>query len=154
MKGSNNNSELDPNFVTGLVDGEGCFTYSTSKGVISPRFIIGLSDLDVDLLCRLQIFWGNIGTIYRCPPRNILSNGRSYLGCGMTAFRVARIAECFELVQHFRTYPLRGKKQKAFLIWKDMVMLKYHFPKVRLDTLAELAHELKRANGGKLKAGD
>jgi len=61
---------LNPNFVTGFTDAEGCFTISiysdnkaTTKIRVMARFKIGLNEKDLSLLMQFQTFFGDIGTI-------------------------------------------------------------------------------------------
>ena len=59
-----NGSEMDPWFVSGLVEGEGCFTVSFSfrkklkVGIETrPSFSISLNSRDLDLLKRVPEFF-------------------------------------------------------------------------------------------------
>ena len=62
-------SKLDPWFVTGFVDGEGSFSMSIFKSktaaigwTIEPCFIITLHKKDIELLNKIQLFFG-VGTV-------------------------------------------------------------------------------------------
>ena len=61
---------LNPHFVTGFTDAEGCFSVSVQKTTktkigyrIKPIFEISLNQRDRDLLYQIKTFFGNVGTI-------------------------------------------------------------------------------------------
>jgi len=61
---------MEPWFVTGFTDAEGCFTMSISKTPknrigwqVNVNFIINLHKRDVELLNRIQRYFGGIGII-------------------------------------------------------------------------------------------
>ena len=69
----NNNikHKLNPRWVTGFTDAEGCFFIGIYKRKqfkkgwkIEPCFQIKLHSRDKDLLLKTKSFFGNIGTIY------------------------------------------------------------------------------------------
>lgn len=140
--------KLNPYFVTGLVDGEGSFTYWRQKsGEIQPCFELKLNIGDRKLVQRVKDFF-DLGDIYFPKATNDVrgNNGRIYKGGPMVIYRVCRIDELLCLMWHFVEYPLCGKKQYAFKIWKEIVVLK----KLRenREILITLAEALTRANGG------
>lgn len=109
---------LDPWYVTGFADGEGSFTYSRSGRQFVLYFSIKLTATDRPLLEALRDFFG-AGKIYevkaRPPTRAAL------------LFRVSRADELERVLEHFDAYPLRGAKQDAYRIWRQMVVLKRGF---------------------------
>lgn len=64
-----NNLELDPNYVTGFLDGEACFHLAIGKNpkykigyYVNPGFSIALHKKDIELLKKnSRVFWR-----YRC----------------------------------------------------------------------------------------
>ncbi len=140
--------KLNPYFVTGLVDGEGSFTYWIQKnGFVQPRFELKMNIGDKELVESVQRFFG-VGDIY-FPKKNNKVHGRQgkvYV-CGLLiVYRVCRIDELLRVLWHFVEYPLCGKKRNAFKIWKEIVF----FKKMAQDnnSLVVLAKALTRANGG------
>jgi hypothetical protein len=137
-------SALDPWYVTGLVDGEGCFTYSRSSKHLALYFSVKLTRADDLLLQALQDYFEGAGTIYRVRPRAATS------GAGNTKaasyYRVCRKEELRRIVEHFDTYPLRGAKAESFQIWRLMVLLKLEFPKTSRDHLDSFAAKLSAAS--------
>lgn len=102
-------SALDPWYVTGLTEGEGCFCVSFTRrptlrtGLeVRPSFSLSLNENDKGLLEELQ----------------------SYFGCGWIRqsrsdrtfkFESRAVGELIELVvPHFERYPLRGAKARSF----------------------------------------
>ena len=67
---TNNIIKLDPWFVTGFVDAEGCFTTAVVKDsksktgwAVKLSFQIGLHNKDRDLLEMIQTFFNGIGNL-------------------------------------------------------------------------------------------
>ncbi len=118
---------LDPNYVTGFVDGAGMFTYSRSGKQLSLYFAIKLTALDEPALQQIQDFFGGIGTIYSV---KAVTKTARYL-------RVSRREELMRVVEHFDSYPLRTIKQKSFEIWRAMVLAKQQFRNPDRDLLNE-----------------
>lgn len=106
---------LDSNWVIGFIDAEGCFNVSIVKNVeqkvkwrVQPRFIIGLHNRDKDLICKIKFFFNNVGIIWE--DKNFIH------------FCVTKISDILNvIVPHFNKYPLISKKQKDFLVWKEIV---------------------------------
>ena len=128
---------LNPYFITGLLSGEGIFTYTTMGGNVYPYFALKASVADTALLEKVRGFWGGAGTIYKTPPNILL--------------KVFRMEELMKLVWHFGDYQLEGKKAEAFKVWKEMVMIKTVNRKEDWPKLHDLAANLTKANGGKIK---
>lgn len=117
---------LDPWYVTGFVEGEGCFTYSRSGTRLAMYFAVKLSRADRRLLVALQGFFGGVGVIYD------LSKTASY-------YRVCRRVDLDSIVAHFDAYPPRGRKGSSYRIWREMCLLKRrsaHPSRERLNALA------------------
>jgi hypothetical protein len=128
-------TEVDPWYVTGFVEGEGTFTYSRNGKQLALYFGIKLSEADEPILQAIQGFFGGIGSIYYVQPRNEAAKGSAY-------YRVCRHEQLPVIVEHFDAYPLRGSKLAAYLIWREMVVLKQRFRKPSRDELKELAAQL------------
>jgi hypothetical protein len=134
------NTALDPWYVTGLVEGEGTFTYSRSGSQIALYFAVKLTRADDSLLLSLQDFFGGAGTVYRVRPRAPTA-GAGYTKAA-TYYRVCRRSELGRIVEHFDAYPLCASKAASFRIWRLMVLLKREFPKTSRDRLDALAGKL------------
>jgi hypothetical protein len=64
------NHQLNPNYITGFVDGEGCFHITIAKKTgnktgysVNLSFSIGLHSKDADLLRTIQAYFGGIGIL-------------------------------------------------------------------------------------------
>jgi hypothetical protein len=101
--------QLDPWFVTGLTEGEGCLCVSFTRrsslrtGLeVRPSFALSLNEKDLGLLEELRDYFG-CGSIRRSKAdRTFKYESRS----------VGELAE--HIVPHFARYPLRGCKAKSF----------------------------------------
>lgn len=107
-------SRINPWFITGFIDAEGCFsirirkTTKTRVGWYAEAvFSIGLHGRDLALLQEIQTYFGGVGRI---------SVGKN---CG---FFVSSIKDLTNIIiPHFVKYPLISKKQGDFLLFKSAV---------------------------------
>ncbi|OGL67100.1 hypothetical protein A3B21_04820 [Candidatus Uhrbacteria bacterium RIFCSPLOWO2_01_FULL_47_24] len=141
---------INPHYISGLIDGEGTFTYTKNGGRVYPYFAIKLNVKDLPLLEKIKEFFG-CGEIYHSPARTYTMNGFTYTSGELVNLKVFRMDELMKLVWHFLDYPLEGKKAEAFKIWKEMVMIKTVNRKEDWPKLHDLAEKLTLANGGKKK---
>jgi hypothetical protein len=116
---------LAAEYVTGLVEAAGSFTYSRSSKQLAVYFALKLPLADRALLEDLQAFFG-VGRIYE-------TGNSAY-------YRVTRHQDLPAIVAHFRRHPLRSRKRTVFETWTEMVEAKQRFRKpdrALLDSLAE-----------------
>jgi len=104
--------ELNPWFVTGFTDAEGCFSISIRPSAnmktswrISPSFLIKLHIKDIAILEKIQYTLG-VGTIRKA-------------GIDMAVFAVESVKDLQVIVNHFDKYPLLTAKSSDFLIFKQ-----------------------------------
>ena len=136
---------LDPWWVTGFVEGEGCFTYSRSgSGSIALYFAVKLTRADRTLLEALQRFFGGVGIIYDVGPR-VTSPGSGFTKAA-SYYRVCRREHLGRILAHFDTYPPRGAKANSYRIWREMVLLKLESVRPLRDRLNALAALLSAAS--------
>lgn len=144
---NNINNKLHPNWITGFVDGEGCFYIGLGENNkrnvgwrVDPGFQIQLHIRDKNLLLQIKNFFNNLGTI------SIYKNSVRY--------SVRNIKEIVEvIIPHFEKYPLISQKQNDFLIWKDIIKLmckKEHLNKEGLIKIINLRASLNRGLTDKL----
>lgn len=134
----NNLTELNPWFVTGFVDGEGSFSMSIFKSktaaigwTIEPCFIITLHKKDIELLNKIQSFFG-VGTV-------------STFGEKTARYRVRSRDGLQVIVSHFYKYPLQTTKLKNFFSFCNILELlnnKSHTKVEGFLKLASLIHKL------------
>jgi hypothetical protein len=113
---SKRNPQLNPNYITGFVDGEGCFHITVAKKTgyktgysVNLSFSIGLHSKDVVLLRTIQAYFGGIG---------ILSVSGS-----KALWRVLSAKELMVIRDHFEQYPLITKKHLDFILFKEALQL-------------------------------
>ena len=115
-------SEINPWFITGFIDAEGCFSIrvrKTKKTLIGWQveavFSICLHSRDLPLLEEIKTYFGGIGRI---------SKGKN------CAYFVSSIEDITTIIiPHLVKYPLITKKQGDFLLFKssvEMVKAKKH----------------------------
>jgi len=109
-------NEAFSNWFAGFVAGEGSFTLYHRPGTkcFAAELSIQLRDDDLDILLEIQ---ENLqaGTVSRYRPRNRDWNP-------LAQWAVRKRSECFRIVQIFDAHPLRAKKQRDFLIWREAVL--------------------------------
>jgi hypothetical protein len=131
---------LDPWFVTGLTEGEGCFCVSLAvrpkmrTGLEArPSFSLSLNEKDVHLLEELQRFFG-CGWI------------RESRGDRTFKYEARSVRDLFErIVPHFENYPLQGAKAKSFGGFAricQMIGQGDHLTRVGLTEIVRIAYEM------------
>lgn len=110
MKHTTNANKYNPYFVTGFCDAESCFSLNIIKNPlynlrwkITLVFSIHLHSKDINILYLIQKFFG-VGkvTIY----------GNSAL------FQITKFRDLVSIIEHFKQYPLKTKKDADFLLFK------------------------------------
>lgn len=108
---------INPWFVTGFIDGEGCFSIniiSCKKSKTGWRvqlfFEIHLDAKDKAILEQIQIYFGGIGRIYQ------------YRNSGVK-FAIFTAKELQVIVNHCEKYPLITQKRGDFELWKKVLKL-------------------------------
>jgi hypothetical protein len=131
---------LDPWYVTGLTEGEGCFCISFAiraklrTGLeVRPSFSLSLNEKDLRLLRDLQAFFA-CGWI------------RESKGDRTFKFEVRSIDDITRAVlPHFERFPLRGHKAKscaAFACVCQMVEQGAHLERDGLRSIVEVAYRM------------
>ena len=118
----NVNLELNPEFVTGFTDGEGCFHVAITENKelnlgwkVELLYTIGLHIKDRPLLEDVQDFFG-VGYIAKY---KLLSN----------QFRVSKLKDLEVVIHHFNKLPLISQKFADYELWKkvyNLMLLKQH----------------------------
>ncbi len=99
--------KLDPNWVTGFVDSEGCFTVAIEildplKWKVRISFEISLHEKDKEILEKIKSFFG-VGAIYNRSDKKIC------------VYRITNINYINDIIiPHFIKYPLISKKKQIF----------------------------------------
>jgi hypothetical protein len=104
---------LDPLFISGFVDAEGCFSVSlvenssyTSGYQVYLSFSIGLNKKDLVLLKSIQAYFGGIGSITNAGKDSI-------------QYKVTFIDDLKVIILHFDNYSLITQKQADVLLFKQ-----------------------------------
>ena len=111
-----NSYYLNPYYITGFVDAEGCFTTSIFKDIrmllkwqVKPIFKITVHNKDINILEALQRTWG-IGKIYKHSDN-------------ASVYRVSSLKNLRIIINHFDKYPLLTQKSADYLLFKQSVHL-------------------------------
>jgi hypothetical protein len=124
-------NELNPYYITGFTDGEGCFFVGVSPDSksktgyrVKANFQIGLHLKDLALLEQIQLFFG-VGKI-------------SKLGAESVQFRVYALEDLKVIIHHFDKYPLLTNKQSDYLLFKEVVSLMQEGKHLTLEGLNKI----------------
>ena len=131
---------LDPWFVTGLTEGEGCFCISLSLrpklrcGIeVRPSFSLSLNEKDLALLEDLQTF-------FECGWIRESKSDRTF------KYESRSVSELVgHVVPHFESYPLRGSKARSFegfALVCEMIEQGDHLRRSGLVEIVRIASEL------------
>ena len=107
---------LNPDYLTGFVDGEGCFSLSIFKEgrnltgwQVKPIFSISLHNKDIKLLEAIQRTF-KTGKIYKH-------------GVDSMQYRVSSLKNLQIITDHFDRYPLITQKRADYLLFKQAIAI-------------------------------
>lgn len=128
---------LNPNWVTGFVDGEGCFHVRISKrkklnvGIeIGLSFSISQKKKDIKLL-------EDIKSYFKCG--GIRINKKD--GCAV--YEVRNIKSLLNILKHFDKYPLKSRKLETYIVFVEIykkVSSKEHLSKEGIREILDKAY--------------
>lgn len=138
---------IDPFFLTGFVDAEGCFSisvYQHDTARLGWRaelgFVIGLHEKDAVLLESI---------------RDTLGAGRIHkLGSNSLLLRIEKIDDLQKIVDHFDEYPLLSAKAADFSLFREafyIIKSKGHLTSEGLEKLVEIKASMNLGLSDKLK---
>lgn len=142
IRADNQQGRLDSWWITGFVDGEGCFSVSVFKNVttragvqIFPEFVVTQGAKSLLTLKNLQDFFG-CGRIYENRRKD---NHREnlYRYCVRSKKDLRE-----KIIPFFEKYPLKSSKHQDFLVFckvMDMIENKSHLTSEGLMVIRELA---------------
>lgn len=111
-------SPINPGVWSGLIDGEGSFSIIIDKVQtrklgwrIQLKFQLGLHIKDYNLLCLLNQYLGNIGSIHLARNRNIAN------------YSIDSIEDLNKFIVHFNNYPLLTQKAADLILFKQAMEL-------------------------------
>ncbi len=133
-------NELDPWYVTGLIEGEGCFHVSFNFrkrlkiGIETrPSFSISLHQRDGQLLKKVRRFFG-------CGAIRFSRGDRTY------KYEVRSVRDIVKkILPHFEKYPLQGSKREELELFKEIVLMVHqnkHLSRKYLPRIIDLAYTM------------
>lgn len=144
MKNNNDSiNRLNPNWVTGLTDAEGCFSVSILKTknklgwVVLPSFQILLHIKDLNILLQIKSFFSHKGNITVNKKRNHV------------IYRIRDINSLINIIiPHFKKYPLISQKYSDYILFKDIVLLLRNIKLLNKDSLRNIVNLRASLNRG------
>jgi LAGLIDADG DNA endonuclease family protein len=132
--------KLNPWFVTGFVDGEGCFAIGVFVSSEYKRgyrtqaiFKITLKNEDFNLLCQIKDYFG-VGSITK--------HGSTTL-----EYRVTSLKDLGVILSHFEKYPLISQKWADYELFKSAILLlksKEHLTKNGFDKILAIKSSMNK----------
>jgi hypothetical protein len=131
---------LDPWFVSGLTEGEGCFCIALAlrrklrTGLeVRPSFALSLNEKDLELLRDLQAFFG-------CGWIRESKSDRTF------KYEARSVGDLLDpIIPHFERHPLRGSKAKSFAAFRDvcqMIEQGDHLRRNGARAIVDIAYEM------------
>ena len=135
---------LDPWFVSGLTEGEGCFCVSFAlrsklrTGLeVRPSFSLSLNEKDLKLLEDLKMFFG-------CGWIRESKSDRTF------KYEARAVRDLLDHINpHFERHPLRGSKAKSFAAFTDICRMIEQGGHLRRDVLGQIVDMAYEMNLGK-----
>ena len=136
--------DLNPYYVSGFADGEGCFCVSFNKrdalrlGVeVRPSFSLSQGQTSKDLMTSLSYF-------FKTPNKKIRPDRKTL------KYEVRELEHLIsEVVPHFEKYPLQSNKQNDFLKFKEVLLLmkdEKHLTPQGLTKILDIAYTMNLDN--------
>ena len=139
----NTTVKLNPEYVTGFTDGEGCFFVGISPDPryktgyrIKAIFQIGVHEKDIALLKQIQLFF-EVGHVTK-------------LGVESVQYRVSGLNDLNLIINHFNKYPLLTRKHSDFLLFKQVIDLIKEGKHLNLEGLNRIVSIKITLNGGEI----
>ena len=133
MTADNQQERLDSRWVSGFVDGEGCFHVSINKipkmsigWQVLPEFRIVQHQRDESVLKELQQFF-QAGKV-------VTNHG------ARKELRIRKLNDLRNVVLFFKQHPLRTKKKKNFEIFAKILELMEHKKHLTVEGLTDIAN--------------
>jgi hypothetical protein len=148
---------ISPYYVTGLTDGEGCFSLALTKTKIKnsriwwqarPLFNLDMDSQNINLLhqvCRCLRLPMYIIRIYKA---------KNSHKCDMACINVQKKEHLKNIIQFFNKYKLIGLKRKQYNVWKYGALLKIngcHLTKAGLRKYLKLRKKIHMSTKSKRK---
>ena len=135
---------LDPWYVTGLVEGEGCFCVSIA---IRPKMKVGLEarpSFSLSLNERDRELLGELQTYFECGWIRESRSDRTF------KYEVRSVPELSDrIVPHFEAYPLRGAKRHSFRGCAEVCQMIGQGDHLRPEGMADIVRIATEMNLGK-----
>ena len=140
MAADNQQESLDPEWVAGFVDGEGCFHVSINRQArmttgwqVLPEFRVVQHASDEAILNRLRQFFDAGSVVVNHDTRKEL--------------RIRRLEDLKKVVAFFHEHPLQTKKRSNFELFSEILQLmesNEHLTDQGLAKIAELCWKMNR----------
>ena len=143
---------LNPGFVSGFTDGEGCFYVGISKDsaaltgwCVKASFKIALNVKDIQLLKEIKTFFGGVGNIGLSPK-------------SMSYFEISNLKDIIKyILPHFcagNKYPLLTNKHADYKLWRAIAIImqkKGHLTTSGLQEIVNIKSSLNKGLSSKLE---
>lgn len=148
----NNTENLNPNFISGLIDAEGSFIISVRQRsklkkdnwIVQASFQMRMNSKDLALLVLVQQFFNGIGSFSHNTNTNTVN------------YTITKLSDFVNIIiPHFKNYPLISAKSTDFQLWAqciEMMNNKQHLTDSGLNEILSLKSILNWGLSEKIKA--
>lgn len=132
---------LNPGWITGFVDGEGCFTINVHEDnrqktgwQVQLRFAVGLHEKDRVLLEKIKEYWG--------------ADNITKLGSQSIHLRISSRKGIAKIINHLDKFQLVTQKQADYILWRTVFYLMENNEHLTVDGLNKIAGLKEQHNRG------
>jgi len=140
LTADNQQERLDPRWISGFVDGEGCFRISINK---QPNMSVGWQ-----VLPEFRVVQHSRGEVVLLRLQHFFHCGKVVKNHGdRDEFRVRRLRDLEKVAEFFRNYPLQTKKKKDLELFSQVLSIikqRDHLSREGLTRIALLAWQMNR----------
>ena len=137
---------LHPEWVTGFIDAEGCFSIAVKKKndklklgwKVQLIFQMELHSCDEEILICIQVYFSGIGLIYPNKKRTSVR------------FELSSLKDLEILIKHLDRYPLITQKQADYILWKQAFEIVQQREHLIIKGLGEIVAKKATMNTGNL----
>lgn len=125
-------NELNPWYVTGLVDGEGCFSFCLNtenkkrKGGFISKYTYWVTTFSINLRMDEIATLNRVKEFFGCGSSGVTKSTKLNAGkfSGTAYFHVkSRVDLVTKIIPHFEKFPLQANKYMSYSYWKEAVTI-------------------------------
>jgi len=149
------NEDILKGYITGLIEGEGCFNIAIQKArpqfrmpfEIRPLFVIWMNIREKEMLDKLKEVIG-VGNVFIRKNKRLKLRGKEYNG-DFVVYQISGLRNCKTLIRYLDSVEFLGFKKKTYALWKEAIRLikdNQHGTKEGILEIAKIRDEMSPQN--------